>query len=77
MADTQINTVITFADDKRMDVQSTVEQITTAIETQKRMSLPVIKIIDPRGDEVWINANHIRTFKAYDPSQRQPSVAFR
>jgi uncharacterized protein YlzI (FlbEa/FlbD family) len=65
MPDTEINTVITFTDDKRMDVQSTVEQITTAIETQKRMSLPVIKVVDAHGDEVWINANHIRAFKAY------------
>jgi uncharacterized protein YlzI (FlbEa/FlbD family) len=70
MDDTEINTVITFADGKHMDVQSTVDQITAEIETQKRMSLPVIKVVDPRGDEVWINANHVRAFKAYDLSQR-------
>jgi hypothetical protein len=72
MADNEIKTVITFSDSNNMDSQSTVEQIINGIEAATTPHIPLVKVVDQRGDEVWVNANHIREFKAYDPSQRSP-----
>jgi hypothetical protein len=36
--------------------------------------IPLIKVVNQNGDEVWLNANHIRAFKVHDPSM--PSAAF-
>jgi hypothetical protein len=35
---------------------------------------PRRRCVNQNGDEVWLNANHIRAFKVHDPSM--PSVAF-
>lgn len=70
----EIKADIVFADNTVWHVRSTAEEIKAAIEDMKRMALPLIKIVNHDGDEVWVNANHIRAFKTHDPSM--PSVAF-
>jgi hypothetical protein len=62
MADNEIKAEIIF-DDNEMMVQSTVAEITSEIEGQKSLALPLIKVLDEDGAEVWINANHIRMIK--------------
>jgi hypothetical protein len=47
-------------------VQSTVVEITSEIEGQKSLALPLIKVADSDGNEVWINATHIRMVKPFD-----------
>jgi hypothetical protein len=64
--DNEIKAEIVFDDNEMMEVQSTVGAITSEIEGQKNLALPLIKVADADGNEVWINANHIRTIKAYD-----------
>jgi hypothetical protein len=54
-------------------VQRTVEQIKKEIEGVTG-HIPLIKVVSQEGDEIWLNANHIRAFKVYDPSM--PLVAF-
>jgi hypothetical protein len=66
MADNEIKAQIGFDENEMMEVQSTVVEITSEIEGQKSLALPLIKVADADGNEVWINANHIRTIKAYD-----------
>jgi hypothetical protein len=63
MADTEIKAEIIFDDNEMMEVQSTVAEITREIEGQKSLALPLIKVLDEDGAEVWINANHIRMIK--------------
>ncbi len=64
MADNAIKAEITFDDNETMEVQSTVLEVTSEIEGQKRMALPLIKVLDEDGAEVWLNATHIRMIKA-------------
>jgi hypothetical protein len=64
MADNAIKAEIVFANNETMEVQSTVEEVTSEIEGQKRMALPLIKVLDEDGAEVWLNATHIRMIKA-------------
>jgi hypothetical protein len=67
MADNEINTVITFSDDERFDLQSTVEQIEEAIGSITLPNIiPLIKVVDAEGREVRINVNHIRALSRYD-----------
>jgi hypothetical protein len=47
-----------------MEVQSTVAEITREIEGKKNLALPLIRVVNQGGDEIWINANHIRLIKA-------------
>jgi hypothetical protein len=49
-------------------VQSTVEQIKKEIEGVTTQHIILIKVVSQEGDEIWLNANHIRAFKVYDPS---------
>jgi hypothetical protein len=63
MADTEIKAEIIFDDNEMMEVQSTVAEITSEIEGQKSLALPLIKVLDEDGAEVWLNANHIRMIK--------------
>jgi hypothetical protein len=66
MADDAIKAEIIFGDNQMMELRSTVAEINSEIEGQKRLAVPVIKVVDAVGKEVWINATHIRTIKAYD-----------
>jgi hypothetical protein len=63
VADNEVKAEIVFDDNEMMGVQNTVLEITGEIEGQKRMALPLIKVIDEDGAEVWINATHIRTIR--------------
>jgi hypothetical protein len=70
LADSKINAVITFSNDQRMDVQSTVQQIEDAIGGITVPNIiPVIKVVDVGGREARINVNHIREIREYDPAQ--------
>jgi hypothetical protein len=73
MAD-EIKADIVFVDDTTWNVQSTVEQIKQELEGVTTAHIPLIKVVNQNGDEVWLNANHIRAFKVHDPSM--PSAAF-
>jgi hypothetical protein len=64
MADDAIKAEIVFDNNEAMEVQSTVQEVRTEIEGQKRMALPLIKVLDQDGAEVWLNATHIRMIKA-------------
>lgn len=64
MADNAIKAEIIFDDNEMMEVQSTVAEITSEIEGQKSLALPLIKVLDEDGAEVWLNANHIRMINA-------------
>jgi hypothetical protein len=66
MGDNEIKAQIVFDDNEMMEVQSTVVEITGEIEGQKSLALPLIKVADADGNEVWINATHIRMVKPYD-----------
>jgi hypothetical protein len=74
MADGEKKAVIVLDDGKLLYVQSTIAQINSEIEKRKSLSLPVIPVVDERGREVWLNANHITSFYEYEPGQ--PMVAF-
>jgi hypothetical protein len=47
-------------------VRSTFEQIKNAIDGVTLPHDPLIKVIDEDGQEVWLNANHIRLIKTYE-----------
>jgi hypothetical protein len=64
VADDAIKAEIVFDNNETMEVQSTVQEVRTEIEGQKRMALPLIKVLDHDGAEVWLNATHIRMIKA-------------
>ena len=69
MADIEINAVITFTDGTTMEVQSTVGQITGAISGATNPPIPLAKIVDERGRNVWVNADYIRSIEAYEPGE--------
>jgi hypothetical protein len=64
VADNAIKAEIIFDNNEMMEVQSTVLEVTSEIEGQKSLSLPLIKVLDEDGAEVWLNATHIRMVKA-------------
>jgi hypothetical protein len=64
VADNAIKAEIIFDDNEMMEVQSTVLEVTSEIEGQKSLALPLIKVLDEDGAEVWLNATHIRMVKA-------------
>ena len=71
MDDSKINAVITFSNDHRMDVQSTVQQIEDAVGAITVPNIiPAIKVVDAGGREVRINVNHIREIRESDPAER-------
>jgi hypothetical protein len=71
LADSKINAVITFSNDQRMDLQSTVQQIEAAIGSITVPNIiPVIKVVDADGREVRINVNTIREIRESDPAAR-------
>jgi hypothetical protein len=74
MADAEIKAEILFAGNETLRVQSTVEQIKKEIEGVTTQHIILIKVVSQEGDEIWLNANHIRAFKVYDPSM--PLVGF-
>jgi hypothetical protein len=55
--------LIVFDDGVGMYTQSTVEQISDAIATVTSSRIPLIKVLDQDGAEIWINADHIRAFQ--------------
>jgi hypothetical protein len=63
LADNEVKAEIVFDNNETMEVQSTVVEVTAEIEGQKRMALPLIKVLDKEGADVWINATHIRTIR--------------
>jgi hypothetical protein len=64
MAANKIKAEIVFEDNEMMEVQNTVVEITGEIEGRKNLALPLIPVVNEDGDEIWINANHIRLIKA-------------
>ena len=64
VADNEAKAEIVFDDNETMEVQNTVLDVTSEIEGQKRMALPLIKVVNEDGAEVWINATHIRMIRA-------------
>jgi uncharacterized protein YlzI (FlbEa/FlbD family) len=74
MADNEKNTVIILDSGKHFNVQNTIKEIEGAVEAKKMVPLPVIKVVDESGREIWINANHIAAFHEYVSGQ--PMVAF-
>ena len=64
MADNEIRAKIVFEDNEMMEVQNTIVEITGEIEGRKNLALPLIPVVNEDGDEIWINANHIRLIKA-------------
>ena len=71
MTDNKINAVITFSNDQRMDVQSTVQQIEDAVGGITVPNIiPSIKVVDAGGREVRINVNYIREIRKSDPAER-------
>jgi hypothetical protein len=66
VADNAIKAEIVFDNNEMMEVQSTVLEVTSEIEGQKSLALPLIKVLDEDGAEVWLNATHIRMIKAAD-----------
>ncbi len=64
MADEEIKAEIVFTDNNKLYVQSTVDEISSEIDAQKHLPLPLIRVVDQHGSEVWLNANHIREIKA-------------
>jgi len=71
LADSKTNAVITFSNDERMDLQSTVRQIEDAIGAITVPNIiPAIKVVDAGGREVRINVNHIREIRESDPAER-------
>jgi hypothetical protein len=74
MTDGEKKAVIVLDDGKLLFVQSTIAQINSEIEKRKSLNLPVIPVVDERGREVWLNANHITSFYEYEPGE--PMVAF-
>jgi hypothetical protein len=74
MADTERNAVIVLDDGKLLHVQSTPAHISAEIENRRSLALPVIPLVDERGRDLWLNANHITGFYQYDPDQ--PETAF-
>jgi uncharacterized protein YlzI (FlbEa/FlbD family) len=75
VADTEKNAVIILDNGNPLYVQSTVKEIESKIEAEKANSLPVIKVADEHGREVWINGNHIIAFQEY-VSDDMPPVGF-
>jgi uncharacterized protein YlzI (FlbEa/FlbD family) len=74
MADNEKNAVIILDSGKHFNVQSTIKEIEGAVEAKKMVPLPVIKVVDESGREIWINANHIAVFHEYVSGL--PMVAF-
>jgi hypothetical protein len=71
LTDNKINAVITFSNDQRMDVQSTVQQIEDAVGGITVPNIiPSIKVVDAGGREVRINVNHIREIRKSDPAEQ-------
>ena len=71
MTDNKINAVITFSNDQRMDVRSTVQQIEDAVGGITVPNIiPSIKVVDAGGREVRINVNHIREIRKSDPAEQ-------
>jgi hypothetical protein len=74
MADNEKNAVIILDSGKHFNAQSTIKEIEGAVEAKKTVPLPMIKVVDESGREIWINANHIAAFHEYVSGQ--PMVAF-
>jgi hypothetical protein len=60
MADAEIKAEIVFAGDETLRVQDTPEQIKHAIAAVRTPHIPLIPVTSQEGDEIWLNANHIR-----------------
>jgi hypothetical protein len=65
MADDEKKAVIVFDNGVRFSAQISAEAIERKVEAEKANSLPVIKVPDEHGRDVWINANHIIAFQEY------------
>jgi uncharacterized protein YlzI (FlbEa/FlbD family) len=74
MADNEKNAVIILDSGKHFNVQNTIKEIESEVEAKKMVPLPVIKVVDESGREIWINANHIAVFHEYVSGL--PMVAF-
>jgi hypothetical protein len=65
MADNENKAVIVFADGESIYVQSTVKQIHDEIGGATTPHIPIIKVVDEHGVDLWVNANHIRVFHEF------------
>jgi hypothetical protein len=58
--------LIVFDDGIGIYVQSTVEEINDELGALAGARIPLIKVLDEEGAELWINADHIRAFHRGD-----------
>jgi phage terminase large subunit len=65
MANNEKKAVVVFDNGVRFSAQISAEAIERKVEAEKANSLPVIKVHDEHGRDVWINANHIIAFQEY------------
>ena len=76
MADGERNAVIVLDDGELLYVKSTTAHINAEIENRRSLALPIIPLVDERGRDLWLNANHITGFYEYEPtSPRSPLAA--
>jgi hypothetical protein len=62
MADNETKAVIVMSEGTPLNVRQTVEEILTAIEGVTSRHIPLITVMDERGNEHRINANQIVEF---------------
>ncbi len=75
MADNENTAVIVVADGESIYVQSTVKQIRDEIGGVTTPHIPLIKVVDEHGVDLWMNANHIRAFHEFVPGPGIGGVA--
>jgi hypothetical protein len=50
---------------KTHNLRSTVADVEAALDGVATPHVPLVKVIDDRGQDLWINANQIETIQAY------------
>lgn len=70
MADTDKSSKLVFTDGNKMDVRATVEEISGKLQGASSPTVPLIELVDSKGRDVWINANHIREIHESDEHER-------
>jgi hypothetical protein len=65
----EIHAIITFDDDHKLQTRSTVEEIHSALEAVATPHIPLLRVQDPSGEVVWVNAAQIRTIRRQGPGE--------
>ncbi len=50
---------------KSHNLSSTIEEIENAIDGSTTRHIPLIKVVDVMGHDVWVNANQIEAIQVY------------